>query len=181
VLRAILLALILASLAPADVRNCACDVTKPETLDATNCSLCREAEKQPVDQGVFFLKDTNPTKPNRTLALPRKHTPGPHALSDLSAADRAELFTAAVVKAKTLWGMNWGIAYNGVERRTQCHAHLHIGKLIDDAETGHDFTVVTSPSEIVVPADGTGFWLHEVDGKVHEHAGAQVNETVLMR
>jgi hypothetical protein len=176
VLPAIVLSLILA-----DVRNCGCDVSKPETMAAANCSLCREAEKQPVDQGVFFLKDANPTKSNRTLALPRKHTPGPHSLSDLSAADRTELFTASIAKAREIWGAGWGIAYNGVERRTQCHAHIHIGKLLDDAETGQDFLVLNSPAEIVVPTDGTGFWFHEVDGKLHEHVGGQVNETVLLR
>jgi hypothetical protein len=172
----IILALVLA-----DVRNCACDVSKPDTMEAVNCSLCREAEKQPVDAGVFFLKDTNPKKPNRILALPRKHTPGPHALHDLSAADRTELFTEAIVKGKELWGDQWGVAYNGVESRTQCHAHIHIGKLVDDAETGHDFVVVNTPSEIMVPDDGSGFWFHAVDGKIHVHSGAQVNEFVLMR
>jgi diadenosine tetraphosphate (Ap4A) HIT family hydrolase len=176
VLPAIILSLVLA-----DVRNCACDVSKPETMQSVNCSLCREAEKQPVDQGVFFLKDTNPTKSNRTLVLPRKHTPGPHSLSDLSAADRTELFTAAIAKGKELWGKEWGVAYNGEERRTQCHAHLHVGKLLDDAETAQGFVVVKGPADIVIPTDGTGFWFHEVDGKLHEHMGAQVNEFVLMR
>ena len=164
-----------------DVRNCACDVTKPETMAAVNCSLCREAEKQPLEQGVFFLKDANPTKPNRTLALPRKHSVGPHALSDLSAADRLELFTAAIAKGKELWGDQWGVAYNGVERRTQCHAHVHIGKLVENAETGQNFTVLNGPADIIIPSDGAGFWIHAVNGKLHEHAGEQVNEFVLER
>jgi hypothetical protein len=150
-------------------------------MAATNCSLCREAEKQPIEQGVFFLKDTNPTKANRTLALPRKHTTGPHYLSDLPAADRLELFTAAIAKGQELWGENWGIAYNGIERRTQCHAHVHIGKLIDNAETGQNFTVIDGPANIVIPTDGSGFWIHAVNGKFHEHSGQQVNEFVLER
>ncbi len=165
----------------ADARTCACDPGKPETMESVNCSLCREAEKQPLEQGVFFLKDANPRKPNRTLALPRKHTAGPHYLYDLSAADRTELFTAAIAKGKELWNDQWGVAYNGVESRTQCHAHVHIGKLVENAETGHDFTVLSGPAEIVIPADGSGFWLHEVNGKLHEHAGAQINEFVLER
>jgi len=176
VLSAIILALVLA-----DARNCACDVTKPETMESVNCSLCREAEKQPVEQGVFFLKDANPTKPHRTLALPRKHTAGPHYLYDLSAADRLELFTASIAKAKELWGEQWGVAYNGVERRTQCHAHLHVGKLVENAETGKDFTVLDGPADIVIPKDGSGFWIHAVNGKIHEHSGEQVNEFVLER
>jgi hypothetical protein len=175
VLPAIILALVLA-----DARNCACDVTKPETMASVNCSLCREAEKQPVEQGVFFLKDANPSKPNRMLALPRKHTAGPHNLFDLDAADRTELFNAAIAKGKELWGDQWGVAYNGVERRTQCHGHIHIGKLVADAEAG-DFTVLDSAADIVVPKDGSGFWIHSVNGKIHEHAGEQVNEFKLER
>jgi diadenosine tetraphosphate (Ap4A) HIT family hydrolase len=176
VFSAIILAFVLA-----DARNCACDISKPETMAAVNCSLCREAEKQPAEQGVFFLKDTNPTKPNRTLALPRKHVAGPHNLADFTAEDRNELFVAAIAKAKELWGANWGVAYNGVERRTQCHAHIHIGKLVENAETGKDFLVLNSPAEIVIPKDGSGLWIHEVDGKIHEHSGEQVNEFVLER
>jgi hypothetical protein len=175
VLPAIILALVLA-----DVRNCACDVTKPETMASANCSLCKEAEKQPLEQGAFFLKDANPSKPNRTLALPRKHTAGPHNLFDLEAADRTELFNAAIAKGKELWGDQWGVAYNGVERRTQCHGHVHIGKLVADAEAG-DFTVLDNVADIVVPKDGTGFWIHAVNGKIHEHAGEQVNEFKLER
>jgi diadenosine tetraphosphate (Ap4A) HIT family hydrolase len=176
VLPAIILALVLF-----DVRNCACDISKPETMTSVNCSLCREAEKQPVDQGVFFLKDANPTKPNRLLALTRKHVGGPHNLSDFTAADRTELFSAAIAKSKEFWGANWGVAYNGVERRTQCHAHVHIGKLVENAETGKDFLILNGPEDIVIPKDLSGFWIHEVDGKLHEHSGEQVNEFVLER
>jgi hypothetical protein len=172
---ALLLAVVLA-----DARNCDCDVSKPETMEAVNCSLCREAEKQPLNQGVFFLKDTNPTKPNRMLALPRKHTPGSHSLADLSDADRTELWTAAIEKAKSIWGDSWGIAYNGVERRTQCHGHIHIGKLNEGVET-EGFVVVATPAGIQLPTDGSGIWIHPVNGKLHVHSGAQVNETVLMR
>jgi len=176
VLPAIILALVLA-----DVRNCACDVTKPETMESTNCGLCREAEKQPLERGVFFLKDANPSKPNRLLALPRKHTAGPHFLYDLSDADRVELFNAAIAKGKELWGDQWGVAYNGVERRTQCHAHIHIGKLVPNAETGQDYMVINNVADIFVPPDGSGFWIHSVNGKIHEHPGAQVTEFILER
>lgn len=153
-------------------------------MEAVNCSLCREAEKQPPEQGVFFLKDTNPKKANRTLALPRKHTSGAHSLGDLSAADRLELFTAAIAKGKELWGDQWGVAYNGVESRTQCHGHVHIGKLVEGAETGNNvgiLAVLNGPEDIVIPADGSGFWIHGVNGKIHEHSGAQINEFVLER
>ena len=46
--------LLLASLAFADVRDCACDAAKPETMEARECGLCREAEKQTGDAQVFF-------------------------------------------------------------------------------------------------------------------------------
>jgi diadenosine tetraphosphate (Ap4A) HIT family hydrolase len=164
----------------ADVRGCQCDLTKPIDLDKQReCSLCIEAEKVPAYQDVFFLKDKNPTKPNRTLALPRVHTPGGHPLSQLTAEQRHVLWTAAILKAQELWGDSWAIAYNGEERRTQCHTHLHIGKLLDGQETDQ-FQVADDPTGIPAP-EGTGLWVHPVAGKLHVHLGAQVNETVLMR
>jgi diadenosine tetraphosphate (Ap4A) HIT family hydrolase len=169
--------LVLAVLLRGDVRNCACDVAKPETMGTKECGLCREAEKQPADAAVFFLKDINPLKPNRWLALPRAHT---HALSDLPPDARLALWNAAIEKARSLWGDQWGLAVNGVERRTQCHAHIHIGKLLDNAETPN-FVVVDGPADIPIPTDGTGFWVHPVGGKLHVHSGEQATEFVLMR
>jgi diadenosine tetraphosphate (Ap4A) HIT family hydrolase len=163
----------------ADVRECACDPQKPETLEARACSLCQEAEKQPADLAVFFLKDVNPTKANRTLALPRKHYPGQHSLEAMPAAERTALWTGAIAKAKELWGDQWGIAMNGEERRTQCHMHLHIGKLTADAENER-FVVVNGPAGIPLTG-GVGLWVHPVEGKLHVHSGEQVTEFVLMR
>jgi diadenosine tetraphosphate (Ap4A) HIT family hydrolase len=160
-----------------DVRNCACDVAKPETMEAKECGLCREAEKQPADPAMFFLKDINPLKPNRWLALPRAHT---HALKDLPPNARLALWNAAIEKATSLWADQWGLAVNGDERRTQCHAHIHIGKLLDNAETPN-FVVVDGPADIAIPTDGTGFWVHSVGGKLHVHSGEQATEFVLMR
>ena len=164
----------------ADVRDCACDAARPETLEARPCSLCKAAEAQPPAPGVFFLKDTNPAKPNRVLALPRAHYPGAHSLGQMSAAERTELWSAAIAKAKELWGAEWGLAYNGDERRTQCHGHIHIGKLNADAETA-TFAEVPNAAAIPVPEGGTGLWVHEVAGKLHVHAGEQVTEFNLMR
>lgn len=159
---------------------CACDPANPETLKTRECSLCVEAEKQPAAPGVFFLKDINPRKANRLLALPRKHTPGLHSLSAMNDADRTELWTAAIVKAKELWGADWAVAYNGDKVRTQCHAHVHIGKLLPAVEAG-EFKVVSSVAEI--PAPGVdGLWIHATaDGKMHVHTGEQITETVLLR
>ena len=74
---------------------CQCDPARPQTLEARQCSLCREAEKQPAGELFFFLKDSNPRKPNRWLILPRAHSPGMHRLSDLSPKQRARLWKAA--------------------------------------------------------------------------------------
>jgi hypothetical protein len=164
-----------------DVRGCHCATDNLEAMEKQReCSLCVEAEKQPAYLEVFFLKDANPTKPNRMLALPRTHTPGAHPLSALSPQIREVLWAAAITKAHELWGDNWAIAYNGDERRTQCHTHLHIGKLLPDQESA-SFSVVSGPGEIPAPTDGTGLWIHPVNNKLHVHLGQQVNETVLMR
>jgi len=160
-----------------DVRDCHCDVANPQTMAARECGLCREAEKQPADVAVFFLKDINPLKPNRWLALPRAHI---HALQNVSPEARLALWNAAIEKAKSLWGDDWGLAVNGDERRTQCHPHIHIGKLLEDAETPN-FVVVDGPANIPIPTDGTGFWVHPVAGKLHVHSGEQATEFVLMR
>ena len=163
----------------ADVSHCACDPAQPATLQARDCSLCVEAEKQPPGVAVFFIKDANPRKPNRMLAIPRAHTPHGHSLADLTPAERTELWTAAIAKAKELWGDRWGLAYNGDKVRTQCHAHIHIGRMIPGVETNH-FVVVDGPADIPVPS-GDGFWIHPQDGKLHVHTGEQITETVLLR
>ena len=169
--------LLFATLAWADVRNCACDPANAEAMAAKECGLCREAESQAADVPVFFVKDINPRKPNRWLALPRAHT---HALAEMSPDARSALWSAAIEKAKSLWADQWGLAVNGDERRTQCHAHIHIGKLLDGVETT-DFTEIDGPAAISIPRDGAGFWIHGVGNKLHVHSGEPVTEFVLMR
>ena len=173
------LAVLLFAAGAAGASHCACDVSKPATLKARNCSLCVEVEKHPAQPFVIFLKDANPSKPNRLLALPRIHTDEAHGLADLTLQQRTELWTAAIRKAKELWGDRWGIAYNGDQVRTQCHAHIHIGRMIPGVETDN-FIVVDGPADIPVPG-GDGFWIHEQDGKLHVHRGEQITETVLLR
>lgn len=164
-----------------DVRGCHCDTSDIAAMEKQReCSLCVVAEKQPAYLDVFFLKDANPTKPNRLLALPRTHGPGDHPLSSLPPEIRRVLWSAAITKAQETWGDAWGIAYNGDERRTQCHTHLHIGKLLPDQENSN-FVVAANAGEIPVPIGGTGMWVHPVGGKLHVHLGQQVNELVLMR
>src|SRR6478672_5264781 len=136
--------LLIPSLALADTSHCVCDVSKPETLAARECGLCKEAETQVGDGPVFFLKDINPRKPNRWLALPRSHGKGGHPFAEMTPDERTRFWTAAIGKAKELWGDNWGLAYNGDQARTQCHAHVHIGKLLQGIETDN-FVVVAEP------------------------------------
>ncbi|MCC6856965.1 MAG: hypothetical protein IT158_00315 [Bryobacterales bacterium] len=171
---------LLTSAAFADVADCACDVTRPETLERRECGLCREAEKQPPTLAVFFLKDINPRKPNRWLALPRAHGKGGHLLADMTPAERTGLWTAAIEKARSMWGGQWGLAVNGDYSRTQCHAHIHIGKLLEGLET-ETFVVVNGPAEIPVPKDGDGLWVHPAGDKLHVHYDEQITETVLLR
>jgi hypothetical protein len=176
----VLLALCLATPLLADVSGCACDIARPETLDARSCSLCLEAEKQPAGTTIFFLKDVNPRKPNRLLALPRQHGKAQHSLAEMTPEQRLLLWSAAIEKAKSLWGGEWGLAVNGDLARTQCHAHIHIGKLLQGIEAGH-FVVVDGPAQIPVPTDGTGLWVHPEGAKLHVHLTEQITETVLLR
>jgi diadenosine tetraphosphate (Ap4A) HIT family hydrolase len=169
----------------ADVRNCACDAGNPVTLEARECSLCREALKQPADRAIFLLKDNNPTKPNRWLAIPRAHFSSSSPLDSMTPAERAELWDVAIGKGREMWGDAWAIAMNGDLSRTQCHPHVHIGKLLpgnesEDAAYGNAF-YVDKPEDIPPPKDGEGLWFHPAAGKLHVHEGAQINETVLMR
>src|SRR5881296_625298 len=91
----------------ADVRGCLCDLARPETLSARECSLCGEAEKQPAEPAFFFVKDRNPNKPNRLLALPRFHGRNPQDLAGMSADQRTAYWTAAIGKAQELWAGEW--------------------------------------------------------------------------
>ena len=166
----------------AQTQSCDCDVTNPESMKARQCSLCGEAEKQPAGTEVFFLKDVNPRKPNRWLALPKAHAEHWHRMADLPAELRTKLWTAAIAKARELFGETaWGLALNSDRIRTQCHTHIHIGKLLPGVETSDALLEVSSPAEIPVP-DEDGIWVHPVaGGKLHVHRGEKITETVLLR
>ncbi len=163
-----------------DVRGCHCDTSNPAEMAQKACDLCVLAEQQPAYVTVFFIKDANPTKPDRLLALPRAHGADAHLLSSLPPDVRLELWSAAIARARELWGDEWGIAGNGVERRSQCHTHLHIGKLLPNSEADR-FLVVDGPAYIPVPADGGGILVHPVGAKLHVHLGDQAPELRLMR
>ena len=165
----------------AEMDRCACDVARAEAMAARDCSLCREAEKQPVAEAYFFLRDNSPLKPDQWLILPRVHTSdGRLPLSKISATERAAFWTAAVTRARSMFGERWGLALNGDEARSQCHTHVHIGQLREGVESGQPL-VVAGPSDIPVPEDGGGMWIHAASGKIHVHLGEQGTEGVLER
>lgn len=164
----------------ADVRGCKCDPLEPVAWQARECGLCRETDKQPAEPQFFFLKDINPRKPNRWLMLPRFHLKAGHELADMTPAQRTAYWTAAIEKGKELFGDKWGLAINGDESRTQCHAHIHIGRLLEGVETGKVLTV-DGPAQIPLSKDGSGFWVHPVGNKLHVHVGEWITETVLIR
>jgi hypothetical protein len=176
----VLLALLAAPLAFPDVSSCTCDPAVPGTMEARECGLSREAAAQPSHPGVFLLKDTNPRKPNRWLALPNSVRKGVYTLADMTPRERLQLWTASIQKARELWGEEWGLAFNGDEVRTQCQPHVHIGKLLKGVET-RNFVIVSRPADIPVPAGGTGLWIHPQGRKLHVHLGEQLAETVLLR
>lgn len=152
-----------------------------QPMTARQCALTSEAEKQPTGVHYFYLKDVNPRKANRLLVLPRKYTGGMMELKHLTAPERTEFWTATINKAKELWGPNWGVAVNGAKVRTQCHLHIHIGKMITGLEKTGKFIVVSGPAQIPVPMDGTGLWIHPQGSKLVVHTGEQACETVLLR
>jgi len=161
---------------------CACASDAELMAHARQCSLCREAEEHANADGYFFLKDNNPHKPNRWLILPVSHRhDGPGVLRGMTRAGRTRFWSAAIARAQELFGGDWALAVNGDKFRTQCHAHVHIGKFIRAAERGIGFVVVKGPEGIPEPKDGTGFWVHPVGGKLHVHLGEQICETVLVR
>jgi hypothetical protein len=172
--------LFLAPLGEADVRQCICDAAQPQTMESRECGLCRVADAQPPEPAFFAVRDSNPTKPNRWLELPRSHGRNPQDLAGMTAAQRAAYWTAAIAKARELWGDGWGLAVNSLERRSQCHMHVHIGKLAAGAEDSH-FVDVASPADIPLPRENDGLWVHPVSGRLHVHFGNDSPELLLER
>ena len=161
--------------------TCPCESTPGKPPEPRQCALTNEAEKQPLAPPFFFLRDVNPRKANRLLILPRNYSGGMMELKDLTRAQRTAYWTAAINKAKELWGPDWGVAVNGVKVRTQCHLHMHIGKMIQGLHNNGKFIVVNSPAQIPTPQDGTGLWIHPRGNRIVVHVGEQACETVLLR
>jgi hypothetical protein len=164
----------------ADVRDCVCNLADPDIALNRGCSLCIEASKHPASDRVIVVKDTDPTKPSRWLAIPRAPIDGPDPLERMSDSDRLVLWETAMHKGMQLWGTGWGVAMNGDIARRQCHAHVHVGKLLEGKETDNGY-YVDGAAQLPVIFDGTGLWFHPLNGRLHVHTGEQVTENVLMR
>jgi diadenosine tetraphosphate (Ap4A) HIT family hydrolase len=177
---ALLPALLAACLLRADVRDCVCSLESPATPELRTCSLCIEAAKHDAAERIILVRDIDPAKPNRWLALPRAPFDGANPLAHMSAPERLELWSAAIAKATDTWGAAWGIAMNGDIARRQCHAHVHIGKLLEGKENDNGF-YVDSAAQLPAISDGTGLWFHPSNGKLHVHAGEQITESVLLK
>ena len=158
--------------------DCPCDHAAPATLENRECSLCKEAAKQ--TEAIFFLKDANPRKPNRTLALPLKHSRGQQDLRDLDPPERAALWKAAIAKAQELWPGAWGLAYNSDTVRTQCHLHIHIGKLNEGVDESGG-RLISSAEDFPLAEPGKGIWLHPIPGGYHVHTDREIAEPMLVR
>jgi hypothetical protein len=98
----------------------------------------------------------------------------------MTAPERLALWNAAIAKAKETWGDSWAVAMNGDIARRQCHAHVHVGKLLEGQET-ETGVFIDDASQLPAISDGTGLWFHPAGNRLHLHTGEQINETVLMR
>jgi diadenosine tetraphosphate (Ap4A) HIT family hydrolase len=160
-------------------RPCDCDHATRTGFGQNECGLCVEADKAPANVPVVFIKDNDPKKPNRWLALPRTHLgPAFQTFGDLPQEARTMLWREAIARAKQMWGDRWGLGTNGYRSRGQCHLHIHIGRLIEGVEWG-EFQVVDGPESIPDPGQ-LGMWVHPANGKLHVHVEMS-GETVLAR
>ncbi len=168
----------LAPIVPMPVVDCPCDHKEPSSLSRRVCSLCETAEQRSAE--VYFLKDINPHKPNRHLALPRFHDKGFQSTADLSGALRARLWTQAAQRAQELYPNRWGLAQNSHYFRTQCHAHIHIGPLSSEVDDVGGLVVRTAEG---IPDVGPeqGIWIHPKEGGFCVHLDRDLAEIVLVR
>ncbi len=163
---------------PLPVAACPCDHAEPGSLSPRVCGLCRTAEEQSAP--VYFLKDINPHKPNRFLALPKAHETGLQAVGELPADLREQVWSASIAEAERLFGARWGLAHNAYYFRTQCHAHIHMGPLSPEI-VDENGTLYDRPSEFPAVGAEQGIWVHPKAGGYCVHLDRDLAEVVLVR
>ena len=163
---------------PLPAVGCPCDHADAASMGPRVCSLCKTAERQTED--VYFLKDINPAKPNRYLALPRAHADGLQAVGEMPPAERTRVWTAAIARAEELFGARWGLAHNSYFFRTQCHAHIHMGPLSPEVRDENG-TLYDRPGDFPAVGAEKGMWIHPKDGKYCVHLDRDLAEIVLIR
>ena len=167
----------LAPLVPMPVVNCPCVHGNPETLKSRVCSLCNTAENKTAE--IYFLKDINPRKPNRYLALPKSHSREMQSTSELPKGLRSKLWLAAANRGEELFPGTWGVAQNSHYFRTQCHAHLHIGPLSPEVQDVNG-TLYSSVDDLPNVRPENGIWMHPKDGQYCVHLDRDLTEIVLV-
>ena len=168
----------LVPLAPMPVVSCPCDHSRPDSLGSRVCSLCETAERE--SEEIYFLRDINPLKPSRYLALPKSHGSGFQSTADLSGEMRARLWRRAAERAEQLYPGHWGLAQNSHFFRTQCHAHIHIGPLSPEVDDIGG-TLVATTEELPNVGPEQGVWLHPRNGMLCVHLDRDLAEIVLVR
>jgi hypothetical protein len=173
----LILAAVAACAPAADMTACVCDFSKPGGAAKIECALSMIARNQPTWEAAFLLKDNSPAKPHQWLALPKGEYGGGSPLSLMKDSERLALWSVAAQKAKDLFGDDWALAMNGADR-SQCHLHIHIGKMKPGSEKGGGI-VVDDLSQIPAPSNGNGVWVHPEGGKLHVHTDEVGTEYVL--
>ena len=168
----------MAACAPAaDMNACSCDFSTPGGTAKKECALSLIAHNEPGFEVAFLLKDNSAEKPHQWLAMPKGEYGGGSPLSLMKDNERLALWSVAVQKAKDLFGDDWALAMNGYDR-SQCHLHIHIGKMKPGSEKGGGL-VIDTLSQIPAPSNGNGVWLHPEGGKLHVHTDEVATEYVL--
>ena len=162
----------------ADVRECVCDLTRPETAASEMCRLCVAADKQPRYEIVFTMKD--PARATQWLALPRGKFEGANPLLKMTETERIALWSLAIQKASDLWGTDWAVAMNGAMTETQCHASVHIGRFLPEKENNRG-AYIDGIEDLPVNFDARGLWFHPANGRLHVHTGEEDADRVLAK
>ncbi len=168
----------LVPLVPMAVVSCPCDHARTDSLGSRVCSLCQTAETE--SEEIYFLRDINPLKPSRYLALPKPHGSGFQSTADLSEELRAKLWSRAAERAEELYPGRWGLAQNSHFFRTQCHAHIHIGPLSPEVDDIGG-TLVATAEEVPNVGPEQGIWMHPRKAMFCVHLDRDLAEIVLVR